>query len=207
MKKYAIILLAVVLMAVTASAETIFVADNAGLLSQTEAAQLEREFSQISGQYGFAMAAATVNSFDGMDAADYAAACYSDGDYGNDGILLLISEQEGQWYLYSSGICSVALSNDDLAKIGEKLTENLKKGSYFEAMQTYRQEALEPICRALDARGADAKNLHHTQNRYILLGMAGGLVVGILVAVWLGKLAGNPIKRRIPASNENGENG
>lgn len=202
MRKISMILLAVILLSVAVSAQSPFVADNAGLLTQTEAAQLERDFSEVFERYGFVMAAVTANSFDGKEPAAYAADCYAAGNYGNNGILLLLSEQEGQWYLYASGVCSAALSDGELEQIGQMLTEDLEAGRFYAALQTFRQQTLEPIRQELEERTAAAQKLQAVREKYILLGMAGGLVVGILVAVYLGKVAKRPRKTQNSLTSE-----
>lgn len=206
MRKIGTLLLAVLLLAVTVSAQAPFVAENAGLLSQAEAENLESVFNQTYTQYGFAMAVVTADSFDGLTAADYAATCYAAGDYGSDGVLLLVSEQEGQWYIYTSGICADALSDTDISQTGALLTEDLQAGDYYHAFLTFRQESMTPICQKLDAMAAAAQKQQGAQKNYILLGMAGGLLVGIFAAAVFGKMAKFPRKHRIPASKADSEN-
>ena len=77
MKKLVILFLVLVLLAVPAAASGYFVVDNSGLLSDSDAAQLEELYSTYPVTHGFTAAVVTVDSFDGLSAEEFAGAFYS----------------------------------------------------------------------------------------------------------------------------------
>lgn len=197
MRKRVAVLLAALMLIVTVSAQTPSVSDHEGLLKQMEVTELERLFGEFYTQNGICLAAVTTDSFYGMTAADYASRCYSDSDYSNDGILLLVSQTQGQWYLYTSGICTQVISDADAARIGGQLSESLEAGSFYDACVILHRECTESI-RQLQAEQEKAAA---QQKTYELLGMGAGLLVGIFVAVLLGKSAKHPQRRKPAVEN------
>lgn len=185
MKKLISLLLAALLLAVTVSAQAPSVVDKEGLLSLTEAETLENSFNQYHEEFGFTVAAATAESFGELSAEEYARKCYANNGYDNDGILLLISEGEGQWYIYTSGICAQAISDSDAALIGEALTEDLVAGNYYNAFKTFAEKGTVPVCERLNADAVAADAERNELRIYMTIGLMGGLAVGVLVAVVL----------------------
>ena len=204
MRKIVALALAVLLLAVTVSAQTPFVADNAQLLSNAEAEVLENSFSQYHTEYGFTVAAVTAVSLEEKTAAQYASDYYKASGYDNDGVMLLICENEGQWYLYTSGICSSVIPDATAAQIGASLTEDLEAGNYYDALQSFAQACTEKVCEKLNDDAAAAQVTRSENETYILWGLGGGLLVGILVAALLAVFArpartGKQTRRRTDA--------
>ena len=119
-------LLLVLLMAVSASAMKPHVVDNGALLSKTDVSALEEEFSQVYDDYGFTVAAVTVTSLEEKTAEKFAADLYRSSKYSNDGALLLICADEGEWYIYTSGLCAQEISDTDAEAIGTAMLDDLQ---------------------------------------------------------------------------------
>ena len=185
MRKLGSLLLAVLLLAVTVSAQAPSVVDKEELLSQQEAVTLENSFNQYHEAYDFTVAAATAESFGDLTAAQYAKKCYKDNGYDNDGILLLISEAEGQWYIYTSGICAEVISDSEAALVGSLLEEDLAAGNYYNAFKTFAEKCTVPVCQRLNADAITTDAQQNANRTYMVVGLCGGLLVGVLVAVAL----------------------
>lgn len=178
-------LLLAVLLVVTVSAQAPSVVDKEGLLTQTEADTLENSFNQYHEEFAFTVAAATAESFGDLTAAQYARKCYTDYGYDNDGILLLVSQTEGQWYLYTSGICAEVISDSEAELVGSMLAEDLAAGRYYNAFKSFAEKCTVPVCERLNADAVAADARLNANKTYMVLGLGGGLVAGVLVSVVL----------------------
>lgn len=141
MKKICILILALLLLTVSVSAEGYLVHDDAGLLSDHDARMLEERYSQYPDAYGFTPVLVTANSFGGMDAGTFAGKFYDGQGYPDDGILLLVSLQEGQWYILTNGACHDRISDRDAEWIGQELVGMLREGEYNAAFQKFPELA------------------------------------------------------------------
>ncbi len=182
MRKLFAVLLILVL-AVSVSAQTPFVVDDGGLLNLTEAGELETLCAEYYDTYGFTVAAHTVETLGDQPAAAAAAKAYETAGYGNDGVLLLICENEGQWYIYTSGLCARLISDEDAAAIGEEILTDLQSDNYGKAMETFVKRCAEPVSKEMVNREQQSAKTQKTNNLYVVFGMVGGLVVGFMVAL------------------------
>ena len=184
MKKLFAVLL-ILLMAVSASAQKPFVADADGLLTKTEAKELEASFAEYYDTYGFTLAVHTVESLGDKTPAAAAAAAYKKAGYTNDGALFLICEKEGQWYLYTSGLCALVISDEDLAQLGADILDDLQSDNYADAIRTFAETCAEPVCKELSNQEEAASKTQKENGRFVIFGMIGGLVVGFMLSILL----------------------
>lgn len=199
-KLFAVLLIFV--LAVSVSAQTPFVVDEGGLLNLTEAGELEKLCAEYYNTYGFTVAAHTVQSLGEKPAAAVAAKAYEAAGYSNDGALLLLCEYEGQWYIYTSGLCARLISDEDIASIGEAIVDDLQSDNYGKAVETFAKRCAESISEEMVNREQQSARTQKTNNLYVVFGMVGGLVVGFMVALLfaVGKRERKkPQKRRKPA--------
>ena len=182
-KRISLILLTLVLvfgLALSVSAEAPLVTDLSGLLSDREITSLEAEYQEIKAQYGFTPYLLTVDSFDGMSGESYATYAYDSMGCDYDGILLLVSLEEGYWSIHVKGICDQTLTNDDIDTIGEKAVDYLRDGEYYKAFRTFGRESvkrMEKSAKELEAEKAFLKPNH------ILFGFVAGLVIALIVVL------------------------
>ena len=195
MRKIFACLLAMLMLAVTVSAQAPFVEDDCGLFSPATAENLESQFSQLYKEYGFTVSVVTVPSTGKEAVSDAAKQAYRSNEYSNDGIMLYICPDEGVWYLYTSGIFSQELSDSLLAELREAVTEQLQAGNYYEAAQTVCQMTTKPVIDAVNDSAAQSEQTRRENGKLLILGLLGGLAVGIAAAFGLGKLAKKPIPK------------
>ena len=135
------ILLFLLTLPLVASANTRYVIDEAGLLTNQQVADLEescRQFYEITG--GKEIVILTVDRLYGISPMVYADD-YFDANYGDDGILLLISMEERDWYISTCGTTIDAFPDYILANMEDPMVSKLSEGQYYEAFQQFLSDA------------------------------------------------------------------
>lgn len=112
-----------------------------GLLSEDEEATLNEELDDISHNQNFDVTAALVNSLDGQTVEAYADDLYDNCNYGygdnRDGVLLLVSLEDHDWYISTSGFGITAFTDAGIQYIGEQIKPQLADGEYLAAFENY----------------------------------------------------------------------
>lgn len=140
MRKFALltaILLVLTLFAFPVSADDALsrVIDDADLLTSSEEERLQNEIDSLIDKHGFDFVIVYVDS----SARDYA----NDYGFGNsrDGILLLVSKAERDWYISTSGSGIALFSDQTIDSIGNDLSSELSDGEYYEAALTFLESS------------------------------------------------------------------
>lgn len=196
MRKVLAIVLVILLLAVNVSANTTYVTDDARLLTSAETQTLEDNFSRYHEEYGFTVALATVSSLNGQSAATFASEHYRSASYDNDGMLLLISERDGLWYLYTSGICTEVITAEMIEKLGTQFKADLESGKYYDACKTYVKKCTNPVCEQFNAYALSEKTLEREHRVFVILGLGGGLLMGVAAVLLLAMYFKSPQKKR-----------
>lgn len=187
MKKLVVLFLVLVLIAVPVAAEGFLVVDDSGLLADHEVDRLEETYIDYSVNYGFTPVVVTVDSFGGLTPEEFAGQFYDLQGYPEDGILLLVSLDEGYWYILTNGECAERLSDWDAETIGEELVPLIKDEQYYAAFLRFPEltaeiyEANAPMDFQWEedvsvVPAAPRKNYGKT----IAISMAVGLVIGLI---------------------------
>ena len=139
MKKTIILLLALLLcLAVPVSAavdtDPPSVVDKSGLLTESEAALLEGELDAIGAEHGVDLVVLTVDSLDGQTAMAYADDYYDYNGYGDNGVLLLVSMGEREWWISTAGSCIWDVDSDD---VSDDFLPYLSAGNYYAAFSAF----------------------------------------------------------------------
>ncbi len=161
MKKFLLILpLLLVLLAfpVKANSPGELVYDQADLLTPQEETQLIEKLEALEGD----VTVLTLESLEGYPASTYADDYY-DAYFGDDGMLLLISMEERQWYISTAGEY-VALV--DVDAFSENFLPAMGEGDYYTA-----------FCRYADA----AKALTELSGMWILIAIGAGVLIATCV--------------------------
>ena len=107
--------------------------DNAGVLSDEQASALLKKLEEKSAEVECDFAVVTVTSLDGKNIADYADDFYDYNGYGygddDDGLLLLISTADRQWWITTYGV-GKKLSETDIEYAVNDYAEPLSSGDY-----------------------------------------------------------------------------
>lgn len=138
------------------------VIDNAGLLTDSQKSDLNRKIDEIRVRQKLDIVVLTTATLDGAKTWEYADDYFDYNSYGygmkRDGLLLLISTEENDWYISTHGYAIYAFTDDGISYIGKKLKPYLSGGDFagaFDAFATIlslRQETKRPIIRSIFRR-------------------------------------------------------
>lgn len=159
--------------------------DEAGLLSSDEAAEIKAMLDEISERQKFDVVIATVNSLSGKTPMEYADDLYDYSGFGfganKDGVLFLISMEERDWYISTTGYGIVAITDAGREYIADKFKSYLSDGDYAEAFKIYANEVDRFVTNAVETgKPYDVDNLPHDPLSLIWIPIS--LVVGLIIA-------------------------
>lgn len=136
----ALLLLGALLCGVSFAEET-YVVDNEGLLTQDELARLNEQARQVSDEQQCGVYILTVDSFYGQSAESYTEDYYDNNGLGyngtNDGILLVVSMSDREYFITSAGLAQTAITAGRLFLLEEAFVDDLSRGDYYEAFANY----------------------------------------------------------------------
>ncbi len=141
------VLLLLIITPFSIHAEKVYVIDNAGLLSEQEAADLEEKLERISGELQADIVVLTENDIDGQDVVAYADDFFDYNGYGQgehyDGVLLFLEMETRTWYISTSGSGIRAFTDDRIQDAGDEMVPYLSDGDYYGAFDRYADLAVE----------------------------------------------------------------
>lgn len=111
--------------------------DDATLLSAQEQQLLEQEAEKIGNEYALDIVILTVQSTNGRSPRQYAESYYDSNGYAPDGILLLISMDERDWYICTTGNAQQILTSRKIDQLGDEFVSFLSSGSYYEGFSAF----------------------------------------------------------------------
>lgn len=187
MKKYICLLLVLFLLAVPVSANGNLVHDGEYLLTQEEAIYLESYYAEFEKNQGFTPILVTTESFEGKSPETYAANWYDSHGYPYDGILLLVSFTEGQWYLLTNGACYDRIPDWETERIGEELVAYLRAGECYEAFCLFPELAWDAYAEDSTISSQGGAHAPAVQQKHygktVATCMAVGMVIGLVAVI------------------------
>ena len=159
--------------------------DMADLLSDDEEAELLTALDEVSERQKLEVAVVTIDTLDGYDIVSFADDLYEDCQFGygpaKDGVMLLISMEDRDWYINTKGYGISVFTDKDIQYIGEQIRYDLSEEDYAEAFLTFVQNCDELITLACSEEAHDASNLlrEPMSAGWILA----SLIVGIIIAL------------------------
>lgn len=115
--------------------------DVAGLLTEDEAIALNERLDEISIRQSVDVTIMTNDTMDGESAMDYADYAYEFFEFGygenRDGLMLLVSMEEGEWWITTCGYGITAFTDYGIQYIGEAIQPYLSEGDFVTAFDTY----------------------------------------------------------------------
>ena len=136
MKKRIIVILFAVLLCLSLSVPAFaqgnvpLLVDNADLLTDGEESVLLSNLENISSNQQMDIVIVTVNGLDGETPRDYADDFYDFNCYAEDGVLLLISMENSDWYISTSGYGITAITEAGREYMAEQVVDDLGGGDY-----------------------------------------------------------------------------
>lgn len=194
MKKYLfgalLALLLCVSMAVPAlaAADLPRLVDDADLLTESEQGDLLAKLDEISDRQQVDIVVVTMDTLNGKTPMDYADDFYDYNGYGFgadcDGILLLVSMEDRDWYISSCGYGMTAVNDSGVEYISEQFLSDLSDGDYASAFTTYADLCDDFITQARTDRPYDSDDLPKAPFdafTRLLIAMGVGLAVALIV--------------------------
>ena len=161
------------------------VSDSAGLLSYEEVQALNDTLDEISVRQKMDVTLITVDGLNGYSVSDYAEQVYENCNFGygsdKDGVLLLISMEDRDWYIATHGYGITAFTDAGIAYIGEQIKPDLSDGNYSEAFQTYAELCDKFITQARNGEPYDNGSL--PQKSLSGLWIPACIIMGIVLAL------------------------
>ena len=158
--------------------------DKAELLTDDEETKLLDKLSEISIRQKVDITIATTNGLNGHSVGDYADMIYDECQFGygesRDGLILLISMEDSDWYISTHGFGITAFTDAGIEYIGEHIKPELSEGKYEEAFEKYAKLCDDFITQAKTGKPYDNGNLPKESLSVIWLPIS--LVIGFIIA-------------------------
>ena len=171
------------------------VVDNGELLTDSQEKSLLELADQVSVKLDFDIVIITEAGLGGYTPRDYADDYFDYNGFGlgdnRDGVVLLVSMEERDWYISTSGYGITAFTDWGIDFIGDRIVDNLGAANYYEAFLDYINLTEEFV------KESQAGNAYDTNHSYempktltdylmnILLGFVIALIITIVVMLYL----------------------
>ena len=158
--------------------------DEAGLLSGSEQKAIAATLDEISARHGMDIVIVTVDSTDGKSPMEYADDFFDYGGYGSDGILLLVSMEDSDWWVSTTGYGITAVTDAGLDYMSDRFVPYLSDGDYAESFECFASLCDEFITKAKSGDPYDTHNLPKDPFRFgrnVVFALIIGLVVALIV--------------------------
>ena len=137
--------------------------DNAGLLDEDEALELESKLDEISQEYDCDVVILTEETINGAEPMDYADDYFDYEGYGmgedNSGILFLITMSERKWWISTHGEAIYDFTDAGQEYMAEQFQSDLSDGYYYDSFTTFTDLCQEFLVQAQTGEPFDKGNL------------------------------------------------
>ena len=117
------------------------VVDMADLLTDDEETVLNDKLDEISVRQNMDVVVATTDDLEGYSVTEYADLLYEQLNFGygenRDGLMLLISIEDSDWYISTCGYGITAFTDAGIQYVGGQMLDSLADGDYAEAFRIY----------------------------------------------------------------------
>ena len=172
-----------------------YVVDKGNLLTDSEESDLALKLEEISRRQKLDVVVVTTDGLDGKSAEEYANDYFDDNGYGygenRDGILLLVSIADRDWWLSTNGYGNTAFTEEGIDYLAEQFKPDLSDGNYARAFDIYADWCDNFINQARKDKPYDSSNLPHEPLSFIWIpiSIGVGLVIALIsVGIMKGKL-------------------
>lgn len=170
--------------------------DEADLLSDSEETDLLAKLDEISDRQKCDVVVATVNSLEGKTAMEYADDFYDYNGYGygeeRDGIILLISMEDRDWWMSTCGYGITAFTDAGQKYMSDKFIPMVSDGEYADAFTKYADLCDEFLTQAKTGEPYDKSNMPKESLNIIWLPI--DLAVGLFAAFIVASLKKSKLK-------------
>lgn len=171
--------------------------DEADLLSDGEETQLLEQLDEISQRQQADLVVVTKKSLDGKSAMEYADDFYDENGYGwgdgKDGILFLISMEERDWYITTSGFGITAVTDAGLEYLSDQFLEDLSEGDYLAAFTIFARMCDDYLTQAKTGVPYDTDHLPKKPFPFASR-LAAAFGIGFLIALFAAEMMRSRLK-------------
>ena len=187
---YGMILLCLLLSfsVICASARDRRVDDGADLLTEAEESKLQERLEEFIDKYDCDIAVTTTDSIGGKTPMQYADDYYEGHGYGigsdHDGLMLLISMEDRDWYICTFGMAIQAFTDYGIQEIGDIIVEPLGDGEYYDAFMQFSDLADTFVAEYQNGTAFDVDHAYHVPMSFglrLLISVAVGLIAVLIV--------------------------
>lgn len=179
--------------------------DAADILTDSEEKELNQQLDTISEKQECDVVVVTVNSLDGKSVEAYADDYYDDNGYGygeeESGILLLVTMNDREWHISTSGYAVTAFTDAGLAYMEDQFVSDLSDGAYLDAFSQYASLCDDFLTQAKNGEPYDTGNLPKgTVSPLWILGdlLIGGVIAFVMALIKKAKL--RSVKSQVAAT-------
>lgn len=167
--------------------------DNANLLTDEEQDSILQKLNEISERQKFDVVIVTTNTLNGKTAQDYADDFYDYNGYGQgetfDGALLLVSIEDRDWHVSTTGYGIKAITDAGLNYMSKKFKPSLSDGNYAKAFNTFADLCDDFVTQAKNGKPYDKGNLPGSLEKQIVAAVIIGIIIGFIgVSIMKAKL-------------------
>ena len=159
-------------------ASPVYLQDGADLLDKEEESALLAKLQAIE----IHAAVVTTDSLDGKSPMEYADDFYDEYCIAEDGILLLVSTEDNDWWISTCGYGITAFTDAGIEYMGEQFVPYLSDGDYAEAFDIFADLCVDFIEKARSGDPYDSHNLPKMPFNFAIYAVF-ALVVGLIVAL------------------------
>ena len=193
---FALLLCMVVVIPTFAASDLPRLVDNADLLTDSEESTLLSKLNEISERQQADVVVVTADTLDGKTPMDYADDFYDYNGYSfgadKDGVLLLVSLEDRDWWMSTTGYGITAITDAGIEYISEKFLSDLSDGDYADAFTTYAELCDDFFTQARSGQPYDTGHMPKQPfniARNLLIALIVGFVIALIATgVMKGKL-------------------
>lgn len=158
--------------------------DEAELLSGTERAEIESRLNEISARQGVDVVIITVASTGASTPMEYADDYYDYNGYAPDGVLLLVSMEDSDWWVSTTGYGITAITDAGLDYISDRFVPYMSDGEFAQAFDKFAGLCDEFITQAKTGDPYDTHNLPKDPFAFVR-NLVIALVIGLVAALFV----------------------
>ncbi|MGN0550730.1 MAG: TPM domain-containing protein [Acutalibacteraceae bacterium] len=161
------------------------VVDNANLLSDSEETALTQSINKIVSEQSFDVVIVTTDTIDGKTPMEYANDYYDYNGYGvgpnKDGVLLLFSMEDRDWWISPTGYGITAITDYGIEVFGDNIVEQFSDGDYYEGFEKFVSMTEKFVIEAKTDKPYDVNHKYVTFIDYVIaVGIA--LLIALIIA-------------------------
>ena len=117
--------------------DTQYLYDYADLLTEEQEKEIQVMLYDLHNIHNGNHVIVITNDVEGKSSMDYADDFFDYNGFGPDGSLLLINMEDREWWISTTGFMIDVLTDSDISRLGDAVTDDLKSESYYEGFREY----------------------------------------------------------------------